>query len=188
MVTSERHGGELVEPQGGTAGRGACVLFDLFSRAAHRHRRCGRGAHIWAGRRARRGQRAAARPPRPDRGAGRQCDAAWSQPTPGRDPGNGVRRRHLGVGRARPRRPAQGRAQHRVGGGASAQERHLGFRSDVYCLVGGRAFARVPAAGVVAADGRAGRGRQVLCSLRAGLRCTHSAAPSPSEWSRSCSG
>src|SRR5262249_17910983 len=130
--------------------------------------RCGCGAHICAGSGARRSQRSAAGAARRRGSPDGQRAAAWRQRTKGRDPGNGPRRRHLGVCRARPRRPAQGRAQYRVGDGASAQVRHFGFHSDVYCLVGGRAFARVPAAGVIATDDRVGRGRQVLCSLRAG--------------------
>jgi membrane protein len=49
VVTSERHGGELVQSQGGAAGRGARILFDLFARPPDRHRGCDCRAHIPAG-------------------------------------------------------------------------------------------------------------------------------------------
>src|SRR5262249_24234945 len=67
------------------------------------------------------------------------------------------------------RRPAQGRAQYRLGGRAPQGERHLGLCSDLYGLACGRAFARISAAGVVAANERAGCWRQIHCALRAGI-------------------
>jgi len=48
-------------------------------------------------------------------------------------------------------------------------ERHLGLCSDLYGLACGRAFARISAAGVVAANDRAGCWRQIHCALRAGI-------------------
>src|SRR5262249_38914581 len=125
VVPSQRYGSELVQPQGSAAGRSAGLLFDLFARASDRQRRCGRGAHVSAGSRAWRGQRAAAGSPRPGRGTGRQCDARWSQQADGGNVGNGAGRRCLDVCRGRSGGSAQGCAQYRLGNRASQGERHL---------------------------------------------------------------
>src|SRR5262249_35110920 len=115
-----------------------------------------------------RSRRSATGAPRRCWSTGGQRDAAWSQQTHGRDLGNGARRRRLDVCRSRRRRPAQGRAQYRLGGRASQGERHLGLCSDLYGLACGCAFARISPAGIAAADDHAGCWRQIHCALRAG--------------------